>query len=188
MAAVAASERERIEQPRHAMIEDGAVVAAGLVAERACNPTFADAGRADDEQVLVACDPVAGDELLEQRPVEAARRFVVDILDDGGLAQAGEPQAAIEPLVLALGRLAVDQQGEPLLEGERGDIGLSSLFVERLGHAGEPERDEAVVGGMGQHRFLLSSVVVATAADVAVLDRWAVRRLLLARRPGRGHA
>jgi hypothetical protein len=42
------------------MIEDGAVVAAGLVAERASNPTFADAGWADDEQILVPCDPLAG--------------------------------------------------------------------------------------------------------------------------------
>ena len=36
------------------------------------------------------------------------------------------------------------------------------------------------MGGMGQHRFLLSSVVVATAADVAVPDRRAFRWLPLA--------
>ena len=71
------------------MIEDGAVVAAVLVAERASNPPFADAGWADDEQILVPCDPLAGNEVLEQRPVEAARGFVVDVLDDSGLAQAG---------------------------------------------------------------------------------------------------
>ena len=46
MTPVAACERQGIEQPRHAMVEDGAVVAAGLVAERTGNPTFADAGRA----------------------------------------------------------------------------------------------------------------------------------------------
>ena len=33
------------------------------------------------------------------------------------------------------------------------------------------------MGGMGQHRFLLSLVVVATAADVAVPDRRAFRWL-----------
>ena len=45
--AVAACQRERIEEPRLALIEDGAVIPTGLVAERAGNPTLADAGGAD---------------------------------------------------------------------------------------------------------------------------------------------
>src|SRR3982074_3850673 len=89
------------------MIEDGAVVAAALVAERASNPTFADAGWADDEQILVPCDPLAGNEFLEQGPVEAARGFVVDVLDDSGLTQAGGLEAGVEALVLPLERLAI---------------------------------------------------------------------------------
>ena len=48
MTPVAACKRQGIEQPWHAMIEDGAVVAAGLVAERTGKPTFADSGRARD--------------------------------------------------------------------------------------------------------------------------------------------
>ena len=55
IAPITAGERERIEQPGQAMVEDRAVVAAGLVAERASNSTFADSGRADDEQVRAAC-------------------------------------------------------------------------------------------------------------------------------------
>jgi len=39
------------------------------VAKGASNPALADAGRADDEQVLMSVDPFAGDELLEQRLV-----------------------------------------------------------------------------------------------------------------------
>ena len=108
---------------------------------------------------------------MEQRLVEASRGLVVDILDDSGLAQAGGLEAAFEALVLAVDRLAVDHHGETLLEGERGDIGLAALVFERLRHAGEPECDQAIMGGMGQHRFLLFSVVVATAADVGVSDR-----------------
>ena len=50
------------------MIEDGAVVAAGLVAERTGKPTFAGAGRAVDQQALVPCHPIAGDKLGEQCP------------------------------------------------------------------------------------------------------------------------
>ena len=153
MPAVAACKRQRIEEPRQPPVEDRAVVAASLVAERAGDPTLADTGWADDEQVLVSLDPLAGDELLEQRLVEAARRLHVDILDDGVLPQLGEAQAVHQPLVLALGRLAIDQQREALLEGECCDVGLPLLFVERLRHAGQPERDEAVQGWMCQHRL-----------------------------------
>ncbi len=73
VAAVAAGERERLEQPRQPVIEDGAIVAAGLVAERAGDPALAHPGRADDQQVQLALDPVAGDEAGEQGSVEAAR-------------------------------------------------------------------------------------------------------------------
>ena len=120
--------------------------------ERACNPTLADAGRADDEQVVVPLDPLAGGEFLEQCLVEPARRLHVDVLVDGVLPEACEPQSADQPFVVALGRFAVDEQSKPLLEGQRCDVRLSLLFVERLRHAGEPERDEAAVGGMCQHR------------------------------------
>ena len=30
--------------------------------------------------------------------------------------------------------------------------GCVALLLQRLGHAGEPERDQAVVGGMREHR------------------------------------
>src|SRR3977135_131122 len=134
MLTVAACERERIEEPWQTPIEDRSVVAASLVAEGASNPTLADTGRPDDEQVLVSLDPLAGDELLEQRLVEATRRLGVDVLDDGVLSQFCEAQAVHQPLVLALGCLAIDQQSEPFLEGKRGDVGLSLLLVECLRH------------------------------------------------------
>jgi hypothetical protein len=41
----------------------------------------------------------------------------VDVLDDGRLTQPGLAQAAGEPLVLAAGRLAIDEQPEPILAG-----------------------------------------------------------------------
>src|SRR4249920_3273763 len=52
MTPVAACKCQGIEQPWHAMIEDGAVVAAGLVAECTGKPTFAGSGRAADQQAL----------------------------------------------------------------------------------------------------------------------------------------
>src|SRR5260221_13367852 len=50
MTAVAACQRQGIEQSRHALIEDGTVVSASLVTERTCEPALADAGRADEDR------------------------------------------------------------------------------------------------------------------------------------------
>jgi hypothetical protein len=54
------------------------------MAERAGDPALADAGGADDEQVLVPFDLIAGDELLNQRLVEPARRLHEERRDDVG--------------------------------------------------------------------------------------------------------
>jgi hypothetical protein len=43
------------------------------MAERTGNPTFADAGRPGDEQILVPLDPLAGDQLLDTSRVESSR-------------------------------------------------------------------------------------------------------------------
>ena len=66
MAPVASGEREAAAEPRPAMIEDGAIVAARSVAHGAGQPTLADAGRADQDQIVMGVDPVALGELLEQ--------------------------------------------------------------------------------------------------------------------------
>ena len=132
------------------------------------------------EQVLVPIDPVAGDELLEQRLVETARRLHVDVLDDGGLAQAGELAAGVTSRLFS--RSIASRSTIRARRSSKASAAMSgcrALLLERLGHAGEPERDQAIVGGMREHRSPpCLSVVVATAADVGVPDRRAVRRLL----------
>jgi hypothetical protein len=85
------------------------------VTERASNPAFTDAGGSDDKQVLMSVDPIAGNELLEQDLVEPAGRLHIDILNDGVLPQACEPQPSDQPLVVALGRFAIDEESETLL-------------------------------------------------------------------------
>src|ERR1700729_3990200 len=102
MTAVATGECERIEQSWDAMIEGGSIVAERLVAEPTCKPTLAGAGRTADQQALVACDPIAGDELGEQCLVETARHLHVDILDDGRLAQAPQLQSTYKSFVFPL--------------------------------------------------------------------------------------
>jgi hypothetical protein len=88
------------------------------VPESTSKPTFADAGRAAQDQIVVRVDPFAAGELVEQRAIETARGAVIDILDDGIVAQAGMAQACGEALVAAMGDLAVDQQAEPVGMGE----------------------------------------------------------------------
>ena len=92
-AAIAMGERQFIEELGHAHVEDGAVVAAGLVTERAGQPAFADAGRPGDHQVVVVVDPVALDEIGQQPPVDPSVGAVVDVLRDGVMAQPGVTQA-----------------------------------------------------------------------------------------------
>jgi hypothetical protein len=62
-----------------ALIEDGAIVAAGLVAERTGKPIFVDARRATDGQIVMRVDPIADHEFLEQCTIEAACGAVVSI-------------------------------------------------------------------------------------------------------------
>ena len=59
IAAVAARQAERREQARHAIVQDRQVLPAGLLAERAGEPAFADTARPGDHQVAPAADPVA---------------------------------------------------------------------------------------------------------------------------------
>jgi hypothetical protein len=92
---------------------------------------------------------------LEQRSVEPTRRLHVDVFNDGVLSEAGVAQAGQETLVVALGRLAIDKQREALLEAERSNVGLPPLLLQRLGHAGQPERCQTLLGWMFEHCFPL---------------------------------
>jgi hypothetical protein len=93
-AALAARLGQVAEQPTGALVEYGEAFAAGFVAKSASQPRLADTGRADDDQMVMIAQPLAGGEFLEQGVVEAARRMQVDVLDDGGLAQLGVAQPA----------------------------------------------------------------------------------------------
>jgi hypothetical protein len=79
-------------------------------------------------------------------------RAVVDVLDDGGLAQPGFPETTREALVLAAGCLTVDQQPKPVLAAEFAGVGRVLQLDEGIGHGGEAERAQALDGRMDQHR------------------------------------
>ena len=54
-------------------------------------------------------DPLAAGELVEQPTIEAARGTIIDVLDDGLMAQSGMAQPGGEAFVAAMGDLAIDE-------------------------------------------------------------------------------
>ena len=72
MAAVASGERQVFAELRPAMIEDGSIVATGLLADGAGEPALADAGRTHQGEIVMGVDPFALRELLEQGAVQTA--------------------------------------------------------------------------------------------------------------------
>jgi hypothetical protein len=112
--AVAVGQGEIVEQLGGANVEDGAVIPASLVTQGAGQPALADAGGPGDDEVVVGLDPVAPDEPLHERPVEAAGGAPVDVLGRGLMAQAGMEEARAESLVGSMDTLAIEQEGQPV--------------------------------------------------------------------------
>src|ERR1700682_3514482 len=122
ISAVAASQGERLEQARNAMILDRTIIAAGLVAVGAGNPAFAEPGCPGDEQVLVSVDPVAADESGEDGAIDTTWCAPIEVFHACALAQRGELEAGPETFGVALGGFAIDQQSDALLERHRLEI------------------------------------------------------------------
>ena len=78
--------------------------------------------------MMMLADPLTARELEEESTIEAAVGAEIDVLNDGRLAQPGLAQAAGEPLVLAAGRFAVDEQPEPILAAEFAGVGSEIGF------------------------------------------------------------
>ena len=95
-------------------------------------------------------DPLAVGELLKQGAVETARSAVIDVFDNGMLAQPGKAQACPQSPVIALGCLPIEQQAEPFGVRQLGALRICLQFGEGAGHAGEPDLVELVDCRMGQ--------------------------------------
>src|SRR5271157_425975 len=148
MAPVAAGQREILEQTGRPLIDDRPIVATGFVAKRRGQPTFADACRTDENEIVVGVDPLALDQLLESRTVKTAGTTIIDILDAGLLAQFGDAQPRREALVLSQGRLAIEQKPEPFVMAEPAGLLVGGEFGEGLGHAMQAKGVELIEGGM----------------------------------------
>jgi hypothetical protein len=79
----------------------------------------ADVGVGAQDQIVVRVDPVAGSKFVKQRAIEAARGPVIDVLDNGVVAQPGIAQSGGQAFVAAVSNLprvlnALRKANEPL--------------------------------------------------------------------------
>ncbi len=88
-------------------------------------------------RIVMGVDPVAGDELHEQRPVETALAAIIDVLGRCLMAQLCKAQAGGELAIVAPDPFPVEQQRQPFGMGELFGFGIGGQFVECLGHAGQ---------------------------------------------------
>jgi hypothetical protein len=128
-----------------------AIVAAGLVSERARQPTLADPGRSFDDQVLRLLDPLPAGERLEEDAIEPACGAVIDILDRGRVAQTRIAQTSLEPPILSIGGLMIEKKPEPFGVGQVGHVGIGGETGKRAGHAVQAKRLKLIEGGVGEH-------------------------------------
>src|SRR3981189_2025526 len=168
MAPVSARQREVLEQTGRPLVDDRPIVATGFVAKRGGQPTFADTCRTDEDQIVVGVDPLALDQLLEQRGVKTAGTTIIDILDAGLLAQFGDAQPRREALVLSPRRLALEQKPEPFVMAEPVNLTVGGDFDEGLGHPMQAKGVELIEGGMFEQ-------VVSPNCSSAAHGCWAAR-------------
>jgi hypothetical protein len=171
--AIAARQRKIGEEFGNPLIENGPIIAASPVSESAGKPTFADPGRAAQDDVIVGVDPTTLGELLEQRAIETARGTIIDILDGCRVAKPCISEPGRQLPVVPVTHLAVEQQRKPIRMRERRGVARCDDFTEGFGHAEQPKLIELIEGRMGEH--MVSSMVIARAADIGVEDRHAVR-------------
>ncbi|MFT7057682.1 MAG: hypothetical protein ACJASV_000181 [Pseudorhodobacter sp.] len=135
---------------------------------------FADPTGAGDDQVALICDPLAGEQALEQRLVEAAPRAVIDIFRASAhMALPGRAHPGLEALGLTAGDLTVNQQAKPFSVAEICSSVLCLQFADnKLTELGE--WDEAMlcdeIAGLLAEDFDLSLLGI-TDDDLDALQR-----------------
>jgi hypothetical protein len=100
---------------------------------------LADAGRSDQEHVLVEGDETGGREFGELGPGDLGVEGPVKVLDLLDLDDLGPPEAAGEEAVSSAVELVLDEELEELEVRQRGAGRLGEPSGECLGHAGQSQ-------------------------------------------------
>ena len=125
---VAAADGQLVQQARHPDVTRGEAAAAGPFDERTREEALADAGWADQQQVVALGDPGAGAAGQDLLAVEPPRGWVKSTASSVAGWRSLAVRSRRSQLALLAGRpLGVDEQAEALLEAEGGGlVGLES--------------------------------------------------------------
>ena len=105
-----------------------------------------------DDQASFVGDPLAGEQALEQRLVEAAPRPVIDIFRASAhMAQPGRAHAGLEALGFSACDFAINQQTKPFGVAEIGGTILGLKLREGFDHTVQPHGLQVIEGWMGKH-------------------------------------
>src|SRR5208283_1743911 len=150
-AAVGVTDAEFVEQAWRAQVERGQPLPTRLLGQCAGEEGLAAAGGAMNEQILGLANPVAAGEAGQLTALKATTGAVVDVLDAGALLELCELQQARQAAIVAVDDLAVEEQRQPIFEGEAGGRALGQLLGKRGSHAIEFEPIQCIEGGLDEH-------------------------------------
>jgi hypothetical protein len=125
---------QRLEQAGSALETDFEASLAGSPAQCTSQISFPRASSAKNHQVEMAFDPLTLSQLQNLTPVEAALGGQVKIFYGGNNREAGRLDATAQAIVGPAGGLDVDQQAQPLFEGQVSILGIVQLLFQ-----GSPE-------------------------------------------------
>lgn len=125
-------------------VEDGAVEAGvagfdGFASEGLSEVAFADSRGADEEDVAVLADILAGGEIVDPAAGDAGLEAEVEALEAAGLAEAGLLAAAMKGAAVADVEFVLEEQFEELGVGELMGGGFVEAEFEVFAQAGEAE-------------------------------------------------
>lgn len=145
-----------LEEPGGSPVEYPVSPATSLLGQGTGDIGFSRAGRSGEHDVVVIVDPRTSGQPAHQGLIELSPRGVVDVLETGlALLEPGLSEQACSPAVLPRQKLGIDEQAEPLFEGELGDIGLLLLFEQLRGHGRESHGPEFLQGRFDEQGHLL---------------------------------
>lgn len=114
-----------VEQPGGAVVAHGVVGPAGGVGQGGDQEGLAHTGRPQDQGIEVLTEPFALGQLQDEAAVEAAGGGQVERFDGRRERQAGRLQTTLQAVVVPMGALLLHEQGQALLEGQLGVLGVA---------------------------------------------------------------
>ncbi len=97
-----------MQKPREPLVQDRSTVATSFMTEGAGKIAFPRAGRSGNQQVLVISDPLVLRETHDQRFIQPATMFEVDVFEAGLVPELGYPKTGSQSAIVTLRQLAVD--------------------------------------------------------------------------------